>query len=175
MKKAVSPLISVMLVLVFTVSIGTAISSWVFDYTKTTTEAVTPDAASGQKGVVYCANSNVEISNVELKNVQIISNMSVSSGDVNYFDLTSVSGTPTITFTGVSSGGSADNLAGWWHFDGDAVDFSGNGNTGTVSGAIYNSSGYFSDALQFDGDDYVTIADDNTLDITDTLTLSAWV
>ncbi|NOR85370.1 DUF2341 domain-containing protein, partial [archaeon] len=175
MKKAVSPLISVMLVLVFTVSISTAILGWVTDYTKTTTQAVT-ETANGPKGITYCANSNVEISNVALRNQQIAANTSVSSGTVNYFDVASVSGTPTITFTGVSSGGSADGLAGWWHFDNDALDSSTNNNAGTLNGdATYNSSGKFSQAVQFDGDDNVTIADDSTLDITDTLTLSAWV
>ncbi|NOR84524.1 hypothetical protein GQ473_00255, partial [archaeon] len=42
-RKGVSPLISVILVLVFTVSISTAILGWVTDYIKTTTDAVTPD------------------------------------------------------------------------------------------------------------------------------------
>ncbi|NOR85968.1 hypothetical protein GQ473_07710, partial [archaeon] len=102
-RKGVSPLISVILVLVFTVSISTVILGWVTDYTKTTTEAVT-ESSTGTKGITYCANSNVEISNVALRNVQVTSNTSVSSSDVNYFDLTSVSGTPMITFTGVSSG-----------------------------------------------------------------------
>ncbi|NOR84804.1 DUF2341 domain-containing protein, partial [archaeon] len=177
-RKGVSPLISVILVLVFTVSISTAILSWVTDYTKTTTDAAT-ETATGPKGITYCANSNVEISNVALRNVQVTSNTSVSSGETNYFDLTSVSGTPTITFTGVASSSYTDNLAGWWHFDEgsgtDAFDSTTNDNDGTVNGAEYNSSGQFSSALQFDGDDYVTVPDDNTLDMTDTITLSAWV
>ncbi|NOR85614.1 hypothetical protein GQ473_05850, partial [archaeon] len=75
MKKAVSPLISVMLVLVFIVTVGTAISSWMFDYTKTTTDAAT-ESSTGTKGITYCANSNVEISNVALRNIQIIANTS---------------------------------------------------------------------------------------------------
>ncbi|NOR85948.1 DUF2341 domain-containing protein [archaeon] len=177
-RKAVSPLISVMLVLVFTVSISTAILGWVTDYTKTTTDAAT-ESATGTKGITYCANSNVEISNVALRNVQITSNTSVLSGDVNYFDLTSVSGTPTITFTGVSSGGSVTGLAGLWNFDEgsgtDALDSTSNNNDGIVTGATWNSSGYIGDALQFDGDDYVTVADDATLDMTSAVTLEVWV
>ena len=101
-RKAVSPLISVMLVLVFTVSISTVTLNWVTDYTKTTTQAAT-ETATGSKGITYCANSNVDISNVNLKNQQITSNTSVSSGDTNYFDVSSILGTPTITFTGISS------------------------------------------------------------------------
>ena len=173
-RKGVSPLISVMLILVFTVSISTVTLNWVTDYTKTTTQAAT-ETATGSKGITYCANSNVDISNVVLKNQQIAANTSVSSGTTNYFDLNSVSGTSIITFTGVAGSSYTDNLAGWWHFDGDASDSSGNGNTGTISGASYNSSGYFSDALQFDGDDSVTVADSATLDMTDTITLAAWV
>ena len=174
-RKGVSPLISVMLVLVFTVSISTAILGWVTTYTKTTTDAAT-QTATGSKGITYCANSNVEISNVALRNVQIAANTSITSGTVNYFDVTSISGTPTITFTGVSSGGSVDGLSGWWHFDNNVLDSSGNGNTGTILGATYNASGKFSSqALQFDGDDYVTVADSAMLDMTDTITLAAWV
>ncbi|NOR85255.1 hypothetical protein GQ473_03995, partial [archaeon] len=120
-----------------------------------------------------------EISNVALRNVQVTSNTSVSSGTTNNFTVTSISGTPTITFTGVSSGGLADGLAGLWNFDEgfgtDALDFTTNNNDGIVTGAAWNSSGYIGDALQFDGDDYVTVADSATLDMTDAVTLEAWV
>ena len=174
MKKAVSPLISVMLVLVFTVSISTVTLNWVTDYTKTTTQAAT-QTATGPKGITYCANSNVEISNVAIRNVQVTSNTSVSSGDTNYFDLNSVSGTPTITFTGVSSGGLSSGLAGLWHFDDDALDSTSNNNDGVVIGAAWNLSGKISSALQFDGDDFITVADDASLDMTDAVTLEAWV
>ncbi|NOR85946.1 DUF2341 domain-containing protein, partial [archaeon] len=101
MKKAVSPLISVMLVLVFTVSISTVMLTWVTDYTKTTTQAATK-TASGPKGITYCANSNVDISNVVLRNVQVTSNTSVSSGDTNYFNISDISSS-IITFTGRST------------------------------------------------------------------------
>ncbi|NOR85242.1 DUF2341 domain-containing protein, partial [archaeon] len=76
---------------------------------------------------------------------------------------------------GVSSGGLADGLAGWWHFDNDVLDETTNDNDGVLGSTSYNSSGKFSQALQFDGDDYVTVPDDATLDMTDAITLSAWV
>jgi len=50
------------------------------------------------------------------------------------------------------------------------------GLSGTITNAIWTNSGKFNKALSFDGSgDYVSIADNNALDITDTITLSAWI
>ena len=55
------------------------------------------------------------------------------------------------------------------------TDASGNGNTGTISGATRTSSGRFGSALTFDGvNNWVTVADAPTLDLT-RMTLEAWV
>ncbi len=57
-----------------------------------------------------------------------------------------------------------------------ASDSSGSGNPGTISGAVWTSSGKFGGALVFDGvNDSVTVADSNSLDLTGGLTLEAWV
>jgi hypothetical protein len=57
-----------------------------------------------------------------------------------------------------------------------AVDASGSGNTGTVSGAIYVAGGKNGGALSFDGiNDRVDIADAASLDLTTGMTLEAWV
>ena len=57
-----------------------------------------------------------------------------------------------------------------------APDASGNGNTGTISGATWTSSGKFCGALSFDGsNDRVTVADANDLDLNGAWTLMAWV
>src|SRR5207253_6948477 len=57
-----------------------------------------------------------------------------------------------------------------------AADASGNGNTGTLSGPAWTSSGRFGGALSFDGvDDWVTVADADSLDLTSGMTLEAWV
>jgi PKD repeat protein len=57
------------------------------------------------------------------------------------------------------------------------VDASGQGNHGTISGAVPNTSGmYGGKALSFDGvDDWVTIKDAPSLDLTTGMTLEAWV
>jgi hypothetical protein len=55
------------------------------------------------------------------------------------------------------------------------ADASGLGNDGTLSGAS-RSAGRFGQALSFDGvNDVVTVADADSLDLTNALTLSAWV
>ncbi|HEX7254734.1 MAG TPA: LamG-like jellyroll fold domain-containing protein [Gaiellaceae bacterium] len=57
-----------------------------------------------------------------------------------------------------------------------ANDNSGTGNTGVISGAAFAPSGKYGGALDFDGvDDWVTIADSDSLDLTSGMTLSAWV
>ncbi|MGH9896574.1 MAG: LamG-like jellyroll fold domain-containing protein, partial [bacterium] len=55
-------------------------------------------------------------------------------------------------------------------------DVSGNGHTGTVSGATWDTAGRYGGALAFDGtNDLVTVADSNRLDLGGGMTLSAWV
>jgi hypothetical protein len=56
------------------------------------------------------------------------------------------------------------------------ADASGKGNTGSISGATWTSGGKFGSALSFDGvNDWVAVADANSLDLTGALTLEAWV
>jgi glucose/arabinose dehydrogenase/PKD repeat protein len=74
----------------------------------------------------------------------------------------------------------ASGLVGAWGFDeasgAQALDASGRGNTGTLSGATRSASGRFGAALSFDGlDDWVTVADSASLDLSTGMTLEAWV
>ncbi len=74
-----------------------------------------------------------------------------------------------------------DGLVGYWDpadknsYPGSGTtlsDLSGYGNHGTISGATFDSNGYF----VFDGsNDSVDCGDDTSLDITSTITLSVWV
>jgi hypothetical protein len=55
-------------------------------------------------------------------------------------------------------------------------DASGRGNTGTISGAARTNAGRYGRALAFDGvNDWVTVADAASLDLTSALTLEAWL
>ncbi|NOR85461.1 hypothetical protein GQ473_05040 [archaeon] len=65
MKKAVSPLIAVILLIVFTIAVSTAILGWLTTYTKTTTEAAS-SGTTGTSGVVNCANQMISISDVSI-------------------------------------------------------------------------------------------------------------
>jgi hypothetical protein len=57
-----------------------------------------------------------------------------------------------------------------------AKDATGHGLTGTVSGATWVAAGKYGRALSFDGDkDQVTIADNSRLDLTNGMTLEAWL
>jgi hypothetical protein len=74
----------------------------------------------------------------------------------------------------------AGSLVGYWSFDdiqGTVVpDQSGNGNDGTINGAPLWIDGPFGKAVQLDGiSDYVDCGNAESLNITDKLTISAWV
>jgi PKD repeat protein len=59
---------------------------------------------------------------------------------------------------------------------GSAGDASPEGNGGVVSGASWSAAGRFGGALSFDGvNDWVTVADDPSLDLAGALTVEAWV
>ncbi|MBP8303427.1 MAG: discoidin domain-containing protein [Phycisphaerae bacterium] len=68
-------------------------------------------------------------------------------------------------------------LVGHWKLDGTAQDSSGNGNNGTLTGGpTWVAAGRVGGALDLDGvDDYVDCGAGAGLDITDRLTLCAWV
>jgi PKD repeat protein len=96
-----------------------------------------------------------------------------------------VSGSPktvgvTFTVTAPPLCVSPPGLVGAWAFDEASgtttIDRSPSGNTGTVSGATRTAAGRFGGALSFDGvNDWVTVPDANSLDLSSGLTLSAWV
>ena len=70
-----------------------------------------------------------------------------------------------------------NGLVGWWPFNGNANDESGNGNNGTVNGATLtvDRNGAFNSAFSFDGlSNYISgnIANFSNTSIT---SLSAWV
>jgi hypothetical protein len=74
---------------------------------------------------------------------------------------------------------SAD-LVGAWGFDesgGSVVsDSSGNGNDGTITGAVRTSGGMYGGGIAFDGqDDFITVPDSNSLDVGDGVTVEGWV
>lgn len=71
-------------------------------------------------------------------------------------------------------------LVASWSFSegsgGTTADKSGNGNTGTISGATWSTLGKYGNALSFDGtNDVVNVADASSLDLTHGVTMSAWV
>lgn len=69
-----------------------------------------------------------------------------------------------------------DSLIGWWPFDGNANDESGNNNNGTVYGAVLavDRNGNSNGAYHFDGiDDYISVAHNQSLAITGDITMHA--
>ena len=70
-----------------------------------------------------------------------------------------------------------NGLVGWWPFNGNANDESGNGNNGTVNGATLTSDrfGDTGKAYSFDGlTNYIEVSDNNTLDLVTQFSLFGW-
>ena len=71
-----------------------------------------------------------------------------------------------------------NGLVGWWPFNGNANDESGNGNHGTVNGATLTSDrfGQTNNAYSFDGKtSYISTPNISSLNGTSQLSMSAWV
>ena len=71
-----------------------------------------------------------------------------------------------------------NGLVGWWPFNGNANDESGNGNNGTVYGAALASDrfGNANNAFSFDGlNDYVLLANSGAINFSGGISFSAWV
>ncbi len=67
-------------------------------------------------------------------------------------------------------------LVAYYKFEGNAKDSSGNGNDGTEHGGVTYVDGVIGQAGSFDGiDDYILIANNDSLNITKAITMSAWV
>jgi hypothetical protein len=73
----------------------------------------------------------------------------------------------------------ANGLVGWWPFNGNANDESGNNNNGTVNGATLTADrfGNAGKAFSFDGvDDKISIAPSSSLNnFNNSITISAWI
>ena len=70
-----------------------------------------------------------------------------------------------------------DSLVGWWGFNGNANDESGNGNDGTINGAILTTDrfGNANSAYDFDPGDNIDCSQMPMLNAIPQLTLSVWV
>jgi PKD repeat protein len=92
---------------------------------------------------------------------------------------TSTGATNTMTKTGFVTVHRAGLVAAYGFNEGSGTrvnDVSGRGNHGTISGATWTTSGRYGRALQFDGtNDWVTVNDSASLDLTTGMTLEAWV
>jgi len=69
----------------------------------------------------------------------------------------------------------SNGLVGWWPFNGNTNDESGNGNNGTVNGATLTNDrfGNVGQAYGFDGNDFITIPDNAVLN-SDYISVSIW-
>jgi hypothetical protein len=73
----------------------------------------------------------------------------------------------------------SQGLVGWWPLNKDALDYSGNGNHGTVYGMTYEKQDQvvpaFTKSARFDGVDDIIVASNTNYNITNECCLSFWV
>jgi len=137
-----------------------------------------PEMQSDWDDVVF-TDSNSNIIPYELENY--------TSNYAHYWvNISSLPGSGTYTgyiYYGNDGATSQENPEGVWdssykmvhHFQ-DFEDSTSNNNDGTNYGSIYNDSGRVDGARDFDGtDDYIDCGSDPSLDITDAITIEAWV
>ncbi len=83
------------------------------------------------------------------------------------------------SFGGGQQQSKSEGLVGFWKMDetsSPSLDSSGNSNSGTWVGTANDTMGNYGNAIDLDGDsDYVSVADSASLDITNAVTISAWV
>jgi len=97
------------------------------------------------------------------------------SGTQNYVGSASDSIIPTNNPSEINKDNMLKNgLMGYWSFDVDARDDSGNGNDGVVSGATLIDAGKIRKAYQFDGNDKITISNSVSLNLKNSFTILAW-
>ncbi|MBN1527628.1 MAG: LamG domain-containing protein, partial [Thermoleophilaceae bacterium] len=93
---------------------------------------------------------------------------------------TGATGSPKTVAVTLNVAAAGTGPVGAWGFDEasgtGATDASGRGNNGTISGATRTTAGRLGSALTFDGvNDWVTVPDAASLDLTNRATLEAWV
>jgi PKD repeat protein len=93
--------------------------------------------------------------------------------------VTGPDGSDTVTKT-LSVSSQTNNLVAAFSFDEGSgttiADASGTASNGTISGATWASQGKYGKALSFDGvNDWVTVSDTSSLDLTHSMTIEAWV
>ena len=102
-----------------------------------------------------------------------------SDGGARAHDVTVPASTTTLTAHYRDAGPAPGLVAALAFEEGSGVataDATGRGNHGTISGAAWIPDGRYGSALALDGvDDWVTLADSPSLDLTTGLTLEAWV
>ena len=83
-----------------------------------------------------------------------------------------------VSFAQVPSYVPTNGLVGWWPFNGNANDESGNGNNGTVNGATLTTDrfGALDKAYDFDGvDDIIIVTNENNFDLQQGISISVWI
>ncbi len=166
MRKGITPVIAIVMLVLVTVGIAGVSYSWFSGIFSSQTKKFISIPAGG----AYCSGGEIKV--YALNNGDTA--LTASDIIVAQVDGVDVKGTPF--FGNMDSG-----LVGWWKFDegagATATDSSGSGNTGTLTNMDPLSdwvTGRFGKALDFDGENDFVAANGNSLNIAGDLTVSGW-
>lgn len=81
-----------------------------------------------------------------------------------------------VMFVVLAAGAANAQMVGYWEFEGNTNDSSGNGNNGTLMDNATYGDGVFGQAISLDGrQDYALVGNESNFDITDKITVAAWI
>jgi hypothetical protein len=145
------------------------------------TDAVTITATSVTSPTIYSDTATITTQAYAPPQISVSPDMLTSTQDMNEIvtqPLTINNGHGvTLTFT-LATGMFFNGLVAYYPFNGNANDESGNGNDGTIMGPTLTTDrfGNPDSAYSFDGtDDYIRVPDNDSLDLSDGLTIMAWI
>ena len=147
----------------------------------TTNYTITASAGTGgtitPSGAVVVAQGANQSFTIAKNTGYVISQVAVdgvNQGAITSYTFTNVQANHTIAATFVRS------TQAYYNFNAGSgttlADLSGYANNGTITGATWSTSGKYSNCLVFNGTtNYVSVPDANSLDLTNAMTLEAWV
>jgi len=141
-----------------------------------------------EDGIKSCSNNVTILEEPFVNTAPVVDSISLNASSENNYTTDNLTLQLTVSDT---DGDNITNITNWYlngtsitvlnmpfennGSNGGHKDYSEYENNATSVTATWNSTGYLGGAYEFDTESYIDVTDDSTLDITDAITISAWV